>query len=414
MHKFITKGNFFYKGLSAPGIPLIVNDNETPHTVLNNYMLHLVFDQGAIESLHTLNSYADALLDYFSWLGFNKLYWDDKPRLTQAGKEISNLALYQRWSEKDYRKPNGYPLSPATINLRTSRVQAFYRWAKDLAGLIDWLPYTSVLKPRPQRHPDVFAHMHSKQYVESSALKLKVHKKLPKLLTIDECRELLAAPMSKTLKTMTRLMLGTGLRNVECRTFPRKYVFDPSRLNKHKRIRVRLDARDMNLKNNKERVIYLSWQLMAHLYEYSQFGEGVERATKYKRQFGEFPPMLFLSEQGKPWSEKGLNGAYRKLWAGYERYGKTYPPSISFRTTPHMLRHTFATHELYHEQNISQDGRKMGTGHALSWVRDRLGHSSVQTTTIYVHCLDIMNDCELNEYQQELDCMLMGKSKNEP
>ncbi|MCJ7693787.1 MAG: site-specific integrase [Anaerolineaceae bacterium] len=409
MLKFITTEDFSYKRLSAPGIPLILNDSEIPHTVLNNFMFHLVYDQGSVESIQTLHNYADALIDYFSWLDANELSWDDKPRLTQKGKESSNLALYQRWSEKDYRKPNGYPLSPATINQRTGRVQAFYRWAKDIARLIDWLPYATVLKARPQRHPDAFAHMHAKQYVESSSLKLKLPKKLPKLLTMDECRKLLAAPMSKTVRTMTRLMLGTGIRNEECRTFPRKYVFDPTRLNKHKRIRIKLDPQDMNLKNNKERVIYMSWQLMAHLHEYTQFGEGVERETKYRERLGVMPPMLFLSERGMPWSEKGLNGTYRKFWTGYKRYGNKYPPFISFRVTPHMLRHTFATNELYHEQNMTQNGRKKGIGHALAWVRDRLGHSSIQTTTIYVHCLDIMDDGELNEYQQELDHMMIDE-----
>ena len=227
MHKFLTTDDFFYKGQSTPGIPMFVDKKDTQHSVLNNFMLHFVFDQGGIESIHTLNGYADALLDYFNWLNTNSLFWDDKPCFTKTGREISNFALYQRWSEKDYRKPNGQPLSPATINLRSSRIQHFYLWAKTIAELIDWLPYMSILKPKPQHHPDAFAHMHSKQYVEGSSLKLKVPKKLPKLLSINECRELLATPMSKTLKGKTRQMLSTGIRNVECRTFPCKYVIDP-------------------------------------------------------------------------------------------------------------------------------------------------------------------------------------------
>ncbi len=250
MHKFITTDDFSYQGQPSPGIPLVVNDSEIPNTVPNYFILHLVFDQGSVKSIHTLHNYADALVDYFSWLEANELSWNDKPRLTKKGRESSNLALYQHWSEKDYRKPNGYPLSLATINQRTGCLQAFYRWAKDIANLIDWLPYATALKALPQGHPGAFAHTHAKQYVKSSSLKLKAPKKLPKLLTIDECRELLAAPMSKTVKAMTKLMLGTGLRNEECRSFPRKYVFDPSQLNKRKRIRVTLNPLDIKLKNN--------------------------------------------------------------------------------------------------------------------------------------------------------------------
>ena len=369
-------------------------------------MLYLVFEHGTAVSPLTWNNYADALLDYFNWLKANGLSWDDEPRLTKHGKEISNLALYQKWSEKEYRKPDGYHLSPSTINQRVGRIQYFYQWAKDIAKLIDWLPFVIVLKPKPQRHPDAFAHTHGKQYVQSSTLKLPQKKQLPKLLSLDQCRELISAPMSRTLKTMMKLMLGTGIRNEECRTFPRKYVFDPYRLDKQKRIRITLDPRDMALKGGKSRHIYVSWQLMATLYEYTQFGEGVERSKKYREQFGVESPLLFLNEQGRPWSENGLTYACRKLWAGYEKNGYVYPPTVGFRVTPHQLRHTFATMELYYERE------KKGVGHALAWVRDRLGHSSIQTTTIYVNCLDLMEDQELNQYQEELDRMIRDEAAN--
>ena len=400
MEHFVTTNKFVYRGQPYPGIPLFFDDQYYPIKVLNNYMLYLVFEQGSAESPLTWRSYADALLDYFCWLNANGLKWDDKPRMTKHGKEISNLALYQRWSAHDHRKPDGYNLANSTINNRVARIQFFYKWAKEYARLINFLPYVEVMKQKPYRHPDAFAHTHGKQYALSSNLKLPEKKQLPPVLSLEQCRELLACSISKTLKLMMKMMLGTGLRNEECRTFPRKYVFDPSGLDKSKRICISLDPRSMKLKGNKARDIYLSWQRMAALYEYTKYGEGVKRAHRYHDQFGVAPPLLFLQEQGQPWSENGLTNGFRKLWHGHERRGYKYPPVLSFKVTPHMLRHTYATMELYSER------QKRGVGHALAWVRDRLGHSSIQTTTIYVHCLDLMEDQELNEWNQQLDRMM--------
>ena len=131
------------------------------------------------------------------------------------------------------------------------------------------------------------------------------------------------------------------------------------------------------------------------LFDYLNFGEGVERAKLFQKNFKEKTARTFLNVDGEYWSEKGLNNAYRKLWVREEK-----PPILSFRVTPHMLRHTFATFELYSES------KRTNIGNALAWVRDRLGHRSIATTTVYVHCLDLMEESELNIYQKELDDMM--------
>ena len=134
---------------------------------------------------------------------------------------------------------------------------------------------------------------------------------------------------------------------------------------------------------------------MWELFDYLSFGERASKAKlgRRKRPTGTEP--LFLNSDGVSFSEKGLNNAYRRLWAGNN-------PCLAFKVTPHMLRHTFATFELFHQS------QRMAMGQALAGVRDRLGHSSVQTTSIYLHCIDLMEDAELNLYQEELD--LLGKA----
>lgn len=409
MRQFRTTEDFIYRGQSLPGIPLLVDDECRPVSVVNNYIMYLVLEKGSANGKRTWQNHADALYDYFSWLDANNLNWHDKPLMTANGKEVSNLTLYQRWSQENYRKPNGEKLQHGTINTRTACIEAFYRWAREVGKLIDWLPYITLLKMVRQGHPSAFAHTHGQRIVEGSELRLPEKKIPPKLLTLEQCRHLLAAPMPQTLRLMAGLMLATGLRNEECRTFPLKYVIDPRGLDKRKRIPLHLDPRDMKLKNDKPRTVFVSWQVMAELHEFTKFGEGVIRTNRYEAKTGYPSTILFLNESGHPYSEKGLNNGCRRLWKGFSKNGKEYPPVIAFHVTPHMLRHTFATLELYHEsENKDKAGRKKGLGHALAWVRDRLGHSSIQTTTIYVHCLDLLGSHELNEYQHELDRMIAG------
>jgi integrase len=167
----------------------------------------------------------------------------------------------------------------------------------------------------------------------------------------------------------------------------------------------------MRTKGSKKRSVFITWQMMATLYTYTKFGERPVRARLFEKANRHPPLVLFLNDNGAPFSTKGLNNRYRDLWNGYEKREKSYPPAISFEIHPHKLRHTFATMELYYEsERIDKFGRKKGLGLALSWIQKRLGHSSLQSTSIYVHCLGQLDNHELNIYQQELDRMMAEKT----
>lgn len=244
-------------------------------------------------------------------------------------------------------------------------------------------------------HPSMYQHTRAHRLFIKDNLRPKVQKKAIPLLRLDQCRELLAACGTQSLRLMVKLMLQTGLRNGECRTFPCKYIFDPAAQDPNRRIPLELSPMDMSLKGGKPRRIYVSWQLMKDLFDDLNFGESAQRAKAYRRSFSTKSPLAFLKQDGQPWSEKGLNNAFRKLWAPTRHQA----PRLSFHVTPHMLRHTFATLELYAES------RRKNLGAALAWVRDRMGHSSIRTTTIYVHCLDMVGEQDLNIYQREIDAL---------
>jgi site-specific recombinase XerD len=75
------------------------------------------------------------------------------------------------------------------------------------------------------------------------------------------------------------------------------------------------------------------------------------------------PDHLFLNRYGEPIGERGVQKLVAHYW---ERAG------ITKKASPHVLRHTFATH-------------KAKNGMSLRLLMDVLGHANLNTTQIYVH-----------------------------
>lgn len=398
MRIFYTTQEFTYRGQQYAGVPFLCDDDLEIVEVVSNYLLWLALENARTQSPSTWKSHAETLYDYFSWLTTNSLKWDQLPIKGKHGEEISNLASYRNWSaDLIHAETGARKIALSTIRKRLTQIMAFYRWAYDRQRIsqLPWEQSFRVVMVQ-EHHPSMYRHTRSAvRLAVKDNLKPKVQKRPIPLLQLEQCRELLEACSNQTLQLMTKLMLQTGLRNSECRTFPRKYIFDPSAQAQNRRIGIDLFPQDMTIKGSKPRRVYVSWQIMKELFDYINFGDGVQRAKAYRLTFGTKSPFAFLNNQGAPWSEKGLNNAYRKLWSKTEMR----PPRLSFRVTPHMLRHTFATLELFAES------QRKNLGAALAWVRDRMGHSSIATTTIYVHCLDMYGEQDLNMYQEAIDTL---------
>jgi integrase/recombinase XerD len=172
---------------------------------------------------------------------------------------------------------------------------------------------------------------------------------LPKDLTLDEVDRLLAQPdpaepLGLRNQAMLELLYATGLRVSEL---------------------LSLRLQDLNLevgyvvaygKGKKERLVPVGEVALEKLKEYLS---GVRPSlAKSVRS-----PHVFLNRSGKALSRQGF-------WKLLHRYA--LQAGISSPVTPHVLRHSFATHLLER-------------GADLRSVQLMLGHASISTTQIYTH-----------------------------
>lgn len=177
---------------------------------------------------------------------------------------------------------------------------------------------------------------------------------LPKVLSVQEVERLLNEPNLGTMdgyrdKTMLELLYATGMRVSELVNVPVKNV-------------------DMKMqyvivmgKGSKERMLPLGRTALHYLEHYlsvvrPQLLHGKPDAAAE----------LFVTGWGGPMTRERF---YEIIVA----YGKS--AGISKRVTPHMLRHSFATHLL-------------NNGTDLRIVQELLGHADISTTQIYTH-LDV-------------------------
>lgn len=171
---------------------------------------------------------------------------------------------------------------------------------------------------------------------------------LPKFLTVKEVESLLMQPDDKDArgirdKAMLELLYATGLRASEL---------------------VSLKPRDLNLedgfllclgKGGKERIVPIGDSASRAIRKYLD-----DARPKLLKKPNEF---LFLTYRGGAFTRQGF-------WKLLKTYAKK--AGLGLKISPHILRHSFATHLLER-------------GADLRSVQLMLGHSQITTTQIYTH-----------------------------
>jgi integrase/recombinase XerD len=371
MRMLIATKEFRILGKSYPGLPILLDNAMVIVSPALTFLIYICIALGRAKSLGTWEQYGRAMYDFFGYCEANKLDWK------YPGKEdgVTVVTAYRDWNAGE----NG--LSSITINFRLSVIFRFYEFAVKK----NWIPRLPEGLERVKlqnANTDLLKIDKTGGYF--SDVFLSRPESEIRILTVEQIEKLLEALNNKTHKLIVRLGLRSGLRKEELFTFPVKYIVDPDENAANKQnYRVNLNPKEMRTKGGKGRGIDIPASLMRDLWDYVQHYRG-ERAILATTEGAK--KILFLNQAGEPWaaSGRGLNKILDEL-------------SVEFKVTPHMLRHTYATHTLY---VLEFKPRKFNS---LIYIRDRLGHKHVSTTEIYLHFLELIDNEILDEFQQELD-----------
>lgn len=177
----------------------------------------------------------------------------------------------------------------------------------------------------------------------------KVAKKLPEILSLKEIEQILEQPDLQTPlgirdRAMLEMLYATGMRVSELTHLPTHQV--------------NLEGGYVLLygKGSKERIVPLGSEAMKWVAVYL----GTARGILAKRKES---PFLFINRSGKGMSRQGF-------WKNLRDYAQR--AGLRKRITPHLLRHSFASHLLER-------------GADLRSVQMMLGHVDISTTQIYTH-----------------------------
>lgn len=242
-----------------------------------------------------------------------------------AGRRLSPERLDRQALEAFVRQQMSRGLSPRSVARAVAAIRGFYRFLV-LDRHLEHSPADDLHPPR-------------------------AWPALPIFLSLDEVDRLIAVPDVSTAigqrdRAMIELLYATGMRVSEL---------------------MNVRAADLHLteqyltcigKGNKERIIPIGEQASGWITRYQSDG----RRALLK---GRTTPRLFVNAHGGPLSRVGF-------WKILKAYGRRadLPRSIS----PHVLRHSFATHLLER-------------GADLRAIQMMLGHADLSTTQIYTHVL---------------------------
>jgi len=287
-------------------------------TLVEDFLQHLRHERGHAE--HTQRTYSSLLNKFVAWA--------QKQGLKEwKSVELPNLMQFlQQEQERNLEnQPKNSPrrLSSESVYLEIAALRAFYRFAENENLLPANLAENLSLPRRWQR--------------------------LPKALTSPEIEKLLkeeepANPQSLCDQAVLELAYASGLRLAELRNLRLEQLH--------------LESGFINVigKGNKERVVPVGRKAVAALQRYLAAGRPNLVTSRS-------PANVFLTKRGTPF-------AAVTLWLRIKQ--RVRRSGIGRKVSPHMLRHSFATHLLER-------------GADLRVIQELLGHASISTTEVYTH-----------------------------
>ena len=377
MKLLLTNQNYQFGGISIVGIPFLLDAQMQLVDTANRYLYYISAIRGRTASPATWRTYGDHLYELFSFFEENGLSWDsiNEEHLAAWRNSMQARGLKRR-----------------TCNSRIRTTSAFYVWCQR-KGLIEDVPFHQediyVSKPKGfLAHVDV-----SGGRMLTNELTLPSTRPLPRFLSLSQTREFIDALRPRRTQLIAWLMFFCGLRRKEAASLDIRVLPSPAGHNPDKAIKMTLDPSLTKTKGSKERWVQLPYHVAGWLFEY-MMNERPKLAKKYKQKYGAHSTNLFLTHQGEELSLDGLDTQFQKASV-----------ITGIKCTPHMLRHTFAVHEL-----IRMSG-KPGIN-ALKWVSDRLGHASINNTMVYIAAADLVNHEDLDGHVEEMLSLISGNAQH--
>lgn len=265
-------------------------------------------------SKHTVRAYEDDLVQFFDYLEI---------QFGETGLKQIEGTYIRSWlaSLKDAG------MSSRSLNRKISTLKSFFRFQLRQEE-IEKSPMTNVVSPKPEKRLPLFVKEKEIEAVFQKEVEGE-HEEHP----WDELTRLLSV----------KLLYMTGMRSAELVSL--------------KESSVDFGFRHIKVlgKGNKERVIPVSDDMLNELREYCQ---------KKKEVFDQPDRIsLFINSKGKKIYAKWL---YRAVRASLD------PNTTIEKRSPHILRHSFATHLLNNGADINS-------------VKELLGHASLAATQVYTH-----------------------------
>ncbi len=261
-------------------------------------------------SPHTLESYKNDLLQFAVFLQANGL----SPELARATHIDIRNWMVSMMQDK---------ITPRSINRKISTLKSFYKFMMR-RGEVKKSPLGKVQTPKTSKRLPVF--------VEQTGIE--------KLMTGVEFAEGYEGALEKMI---LELLYGTGMRRSELINLKETDI----------------DSYQSQLKvlgkGNKERIIPMHPALR----------QSIQQFLTVKKNS--------VQEQEGSWllvTDKGRQLAPRSVYAMVKKY--LHLVTTVEKKSPHVLRHTFATH-------------LMNNGADINAVKELLGHSSLAATQVYTH-----------------------------
>ena len=279
------------------------------------------------------------LENYLNYLKYNKNYSDKT--IINYKLDLEDYFNYLNIEGMSYKDITYNDLMPLFKHFETNKLsnKSIRRHISSLKGFYKYLVNNNITNS----NPFIYVKLPKKE------------QKLPRYLTIEELLEIFNSLEIKTNydlrnRLILELMYATGVRVSE--------LINIKILN--------IDFTDNSIKvfgkGSKERIVYYNDIAKTYLEKYLKIYPSLNKKNL---------DFLFLNFKGDKLTPAGIsyiiNHVIKKI-------------SFNKHITPHMLRHSFATHLL-------------NNGCSLITVQELLGHSSISTTGIYTHItLDHVKD----------------------